>query len=440
MKYLLLLITIVFLWPLQGQNESSITEKSRHEKWIEDINYFESEFLNKAKSYSDESRENCRKHLDSLKNEINELSDFKIRLELCECVALANNAHTSIPFPLYQQIPIRLYRFSDGLYITKAGKEYAQYLGAKVLKINDKPVNEIEKALSPYLSGEENWKKFKSLGLLVTPKLLYELGLGEKEFISLTLEKESNLYDVNIKKTNVENDWEWYETWGNLFPTNEQKSTWEFLKNDKDKLPLYLKRANEGVFYDFNDNRKLAYFQINSFWYKRKDFKKRIREFIKLLKTKSDYDVVIDLRYHTGGNYGLSTKLAKRLPKAIDNGKKIFLITSNKTFSAGIVTAARVKYFGKDRIVVVGEKVGDKLKFWAESKVVKLPNSGISIFNPQKEHDWIDNKLSLSKTHLANFIYGVPAKDLNLDKEIKMSFLDYMNQKDPVMEWIINNK
>ncbi len=436
---LILLISIVFLLPLKGQNDSSVTDKSRHEKWIEDINYFESEFLNKAKSYSHEARKNCRKRLDNLKNSINKLSDFKIRLELCECVVLADNAHTSMPFPLYQQIPIRLYRFSDGLYIIKAGKEYAQHLGAKVLKINDKPVNEIEKALFPYLSGIEGWKKFKALDLMITPKILYELGLGDKESIKLTYEKQNTVNDVIINKTLVKNDWEWYESWANLFPNNQQINDWVFLKETKEDLPLYLKKANEGVFYHFDNEQKLAYFQINSFWYLNKEFRKLIRKFNKELKTKSDYDVVFDLRYYTGGNYNLATQLATDAPQILNDDKTIFLIISNKTYSAGIATAARIKHYAKEKIFILGEEVGDRLKFWSESEIVTLPNSGIRIYNPQKEHDWKDNSQN-KYSHKPNLKYGVAAKDLRLDQEITMGFQDYMADKDPIIEWIIINK
>ena len=196
---------------------------------------------------------------------------------------------------------------------------------------------------------------------------------------------------------------------------------------------------NEGVFYTFLDSKKIAYFSINALWYKSQDFEGRIKEFLKELKIKTDYDVVIDLRYYTGGNYLKPSKLATKPPKIIDRDKKIYLITSPMTFSAGLVTAARIKYFAKDKIVVVGEEVGDNLKFWAEGDYYNLPNSGIEIQDSKYEHDWKDDKFILGRTFWVNLFYGVPAKDLKVDKEIKLSFENYINSTDPILEWIQND-
>ncbi|MEL7122828.1 MAG: S41 family peptidase, partial [Bacteroidota bacterium] len=232
----------------------------------------------------------------------------------------------------------------------------------------------------------------------------------------------------------------WYKNWANLYPEQNTMANWKFLMPDKNKLPLYLKKADQGVFYSFEESEKIAYFHINSFWDDCPNFKERVNDFNEKLKTKRDYNVVIDLRFHTGGDYTYSNKLATKPPKIINDDSKVFLITSNMTYSAAIVTAARVKYYAKEKIVVAGEEVGDRLKFWAESKACTLPNSGIKIYNPIKEHDWRDNKRNIFRTHFANFLYGVAAKDLKLDKEIGISFKDYQENKDPILEWIIKQK
>lgn len=128
------------------------------------------------------------------------------------------------------------------------------------------------------------------------------------------------------------------------------------------------------------------------------------------------------------------TELATKPPKIINEDKKIYLITSNKTYSAGIVTAARIKHYAKDKIIIVGEKVGDRLKFWAESVPCTLPNSGITIYNSKEEHDWKDNRRNIFRTHFPNFFHGVAAKNLKIDKKIKLSFKDYLDNKDSILE------
>ncbi|MEN1783976.1 MAG: hypothetical protein AAGF77_02455 [Bacteroidota bacterium] len=110
------------------------------------------------------------------------------------------------------------------------------------------------------------------------------------------------------------------------------------------------------------------------------------------------------------------------------------------TFSAGLVTAARIKYFPGNRLVIVGEQVGDNLKFWAEGDYYTLPYSRIEIQDSKYEHDWKDNTFHFGRTFWFNALYGVPAKHLKVDKNISMSFEDYIALRDPILEWILNNK
>lgn len=437
---LIIPILIVLSSCASQQVPVKVSKKTRSEKWVEDIDYFEDKFLDKAKTYTKDSKAEAQAILTKLKTEIDKLSDFQIRLTLAKCVVLADNGHTTLPLPLMDKIPLRFYRFSDGMYVVKTDSLSSKYLGARVLKINSIGVNQLEAKLFPYLSGIERWKKFKTIDLITAPKVLHEIGFGKKDSLTLTLVKNSDTLEVGLRAKKIKDDRYWFESWANLYPLMAKKNKWKFIKNDPSSLPLYLRKAEEGVFYSFNKKAKMAYFQINGLWEKCPNFKEKINNFLRTLKLNPDYNVVIDLRFYTGGNYNYATKLATGPPKIINENKKIYLITSHKTYSAGIVTAARIKHFAKDKIVVVGEEVGDRLKFWAESKRCKLPNSGIRIYSSRKEHDWKDNKRGLSRTHFPNFIYGVAAKNLKVDKEIALSFKGYQGDKDPILEWIMSQQ
>ncbi|CAL2080950.1 TSPc domain-containing protein [Tenacibaculum sp. 190524A05c] len=441
-KLVLALIVLTFFNCKNNPNQNIQTEGlNRHEKWVFDINYFEKEFLNNAKTYTETSKDSCLVLLNSLKKNIDNLTDFQIRLELSKCVVLADNAHTEIVVPLLSQIPLRLYRFSDGLRVIRTDSMNAAYLGSKLLKINDLEIPKIEEKLFPYLSGIENWKRFKTRDCMLAPELLHALDLNKsKDSLKVTLLKDIDTIHLKLAAQKFNKDRYWFESWANLYPIESKENNWQFLKKETSNLPLYLKRAEEGVFYDFNATEKIAYFQINSFWDKCPNFKERVNTFNTKLKSKKDYDVVIDLRFYTGGNYAYAKKLATQPPKIINSDKKIYLVVSEKTYSAGIVTAARVKHFAKDKIVIVGEEVGDRLKFWAESVACVLPHSNIRAYNSMEEHDWKDNSKSIFRTHFPNFFHGVAAKNLNLDQEIQLSIEDYLQDKDPIMEWILTHK
>jgi len=88
--------------------------------------------------------------------------------------------------------------------------------------------------------------------------------------------------------------------------------------------------------------------------------------------------------------------------------------------------------------LLIGEDVGNNLKFWTEGDYYRTPNFDIKIQDSKYEHDWKSNKFSLGKTFWVNAFYGVAIKDLKVDKEIQISFEDYLNKKDPILEWIKN--
>lgn len=424
----------------EQKSEVNTSEKSRNEKWIEDITYFESGYLNKSNTFPKDSIFNCKQILSTLKSQIDSVSDNQIILQLSKCVAMANNGHTTIHLSGMNKIPVRFYWFDDGLYIIKADKTSGQHLGSKVLEINSTKIDTVFKLLKPYLSGIESFKKFTATNYLASPQILNGIGLTAKDSMQLTLLQGKDTLAVSFKIKEMPNSKYEYETWDDLYPDWNKNDNWEYILSKNDSLPLYLKKMNEGVFYSFLDSEKIAYFSINALWYKSSDFKGEINKFLDELKTKTDYNVVIDLRYYTGGNYLIPTKLATKPPKIIDENKKIYLITSPMTFSAGIVTAARVKYFAKNKIVVVGEEVGDNLIFWAEGDYYKTPNFGIEIQDSKYQHDWKDDNFTLGKTFWVNKFYGVAAKDLKVDKKIPFRYEDYQNGNDPILDWIINQK
>ena len=65
---------------------------------------------------------------------------------------------------------------------------------------------------------------------------------------------------------------------------------------------------------------------------------------------------------------------------------RIFVLTSRRTFSAAIVSLAYLKQAGSNRVVIVGEPVGDRLMFFADGHPIRLPHSGL--FLQRAEGRW----------------------------------------------------
>jgi len=412
------------------------TASSRQEKWSADISYFEKVYLKKSRTFPKDSLANCKKILTHLRANLATLSDEEITLALSKCVAMADNGHTTIHHSHMATIPLRFYWFKDGLHVVKSDQASAAHLGAKVLAINSLSTETVYERLAPYLSGIPSFKKFTATHYLSSPQLLSGIGLSDPDHMALTLLQDNDTINASFSTKEMPNSTYTYESWSDLFPDRETNDDWAYALPKDSNLPLYLEHMDKGVYYTFLDTEKLAYFSINVLWYREADFEDKIDTFLKALKSKRDYDVVLDFRYYTGGNYLIPTALASKPPKIINDDQKIYLITSPMTFSAGLVTAARAKYFAKDKLVVVGEEVGDRLKFRAEGEYYKTPYFGIQIQDSKYEHDWEDNTFTFGKSFWVNNFYGVGVKNLDVDQHIQPNFSDYKQGKDPILDWI----
>ena len=104
------------------------------------------------------------------------------------------------------------------------------------------------------------------------------------------------------------------------------------------------------------------------------------------------------------------------------------------TLSAGIATAARLKYFSGGRAVIVGEPAGDGLRMWSEGPTFTLPNSKLQVKAATAFHDFEGARFELGKTYFMDFLYSVPAGDIDVDLPVTVSFEEYVTARDPVLE------
>ncbi len=58
------------------------------------------------------------------------------------------------------------------------------------------------------------------------------------------------------------------------------------------------------------------------------------------------------------------------------------------TFSAAIVFVAILKFRLGPKVKIIGEDMGDGLKFFAEGGLVELPTSGAVVRHSSARHDW----------------------------------------------------
>jgi hypothetical protein len=86
-------------------------------------------------------------------------------------------------------------------------------------------------------------------------------------------------------------------------------------------------------------------------------------------------NIVLDMRANGGGNLLVARDFMIEWPKRVPG--RFYVLTSRKTFSAAIASIAYLKQAGGDRVVIVGEPIGDRLMFFSDGLPVQLPHSGL---------------------------------------------------------------
>ena len=146
--------------------------------------------------------------------------------------------------------------------------------------------------------------------------------------------------------------------------------------------------------------------------------------------------VIVDLRLNSGGDFFNTIVFAQALPKLIPRDGKILVLVGPSTFSAALVTAAMLKEYGGEQVMLVGEPLGDRSAFWSEGRPIKLPHSGISVRPANWKWDWNEGCNDPTQCYWADIVFG--AKNVSLEPQpqlkIATTFADYAKGRDAVLE------
>jgi hypothetical protein len=143
-------------------------------------------------------------------------------------------------------------------------------------------------------------------------------------------------------------------------------------------------------------------------------------------------NVVVDLRQDGGGDLNTTRAFMQALPTMVAADGRIFVLTSGRTFSAGIASAGYLEQAAPTRVTIVGEPVGDHLEFWAEGGLVQLP---------------VSKAVLLPATERHNYTTGCPEPDchgpirenpiriplLEPDVAAPLTYADYRAGRDPAL-------
>ena len=401
---------LVFLILLTTGCETQYLSKDRNSKWKKDLDYLQEALPNKhANLFFKINEEQFNKDINALKNSVDNLNDDEIIDGIYKIVASVGDGHTKVQREFSKRYPVLLYYFKDGIYVVNVSDEYKEALYSKLIKINGQDMQSIKNKLEPLIPRENDETIKKVLpNYLYRPEILHGVRIIDdiNSEVTFTFEsRDGNIFDLNMK------------------PLDSTESMNPIVDSEYDEsYPLYMQNPNYNYWYKYLGEDKTLYLKYNECKENNKsgkidDFNEEVLDFI----SNNEVDkFVIDMRDNSGGGENrLNTIIEGIKDKDINNKDKFFVIIGRGTFSAAIVDI--VKWRQETKATFIGQPTSGKPNHYGSVTNFTLPNS----------------KLTIQYSTIYARTGDDESDSFTPDKIIEISIDDYVNKKDPVLDYIL---
>ena len=282
--------------------------------------------------------------------------------------------HTNIPVfqrPLnWEFYPFYAYIFEDGLWIVKAGDSYDDIEGARILEINQIPVEDVLTKATPYIAADNDMGKLaKFSSYLSYAGFLTELGIVPDDgTLELTIERSvNNKKVVSIEPVRLFSlaGLQWGQT------MQQQVDSWS---------PADPRPRSRNYWFKYLEEERAIYFQFNRV---QNQVDESISEFIERLadfvKHKPIDRFIVDIRSNGGGNNQLINQLIDFIsghPK-IDQKGVLYTLIGRRTYSAAGAFAMAMEL--QTKTLFVGDRSGFTPNHLGDAVKIALPNSQILV-------------------------------------------------------------
>lgn len=274
MRYssLLLVSTLLLSGVLHAKKPEKVSPEWA-EKWREDLS-FVLEKLPEAHAnlYHRTSREELESAVAQFGARVPSMTHYEIIVELARIIASVEDGHTRLTIPqnpgidffqghsktpppdhpqmVFRQYPIRLYLYSDGLFVQRVGEGNARLSGARVLRIGKMSAEEAIEAVAPIVQRDNELQLEHLLPTrLVMPEVLAARGVVED------MERAPFVLETTAGET---------ITVGLVpVPRGETVDWVDARSGSKRPTPLYLRDPSDNFWFEYLENARAVYFQYN---------------------------------------------------------------------------------------------------------------------------------------------------------------------------------
>lgn len=368
-----------------------------------------------------------------------------LEMEVARLAALSGNGHSNALGVSMGHgvaaLPLRLGWFRDGLYVLKTAPELVDLLGARVVAVDGKTPQAVLAALTPYIAGNAQLQRMLALNVIVAPAALHAAGIA-RSATELTFSvqlrdgttAERTITSAAGPVAHSDTDHWPIRDWSPVAQDGDTRS-WRHVL-DAIPTPLYLRDPDTNYWRAY-PTPDVLYVHIGRV---RNQGSQTLRDF--LSQTVADFvqrrasHAIVDLRANRGGDYTQTIDFTEALPAALPPEGRVFILIGPGTFSAALVTAARLSYFGAARAVTLGDTLGDRMQAWGEVSSMILPSSRLKVQYSTAYHDWQHGCRwrDVWRCYPANWRYAVPAGDMEPTVRVVPDFAQYAAGRDMVME------
>lgn len=354
--------------------------------------------------------------MEKIKQATPEMSDSDFYYSLQTLLSKVGDAHTTVNhidsnensnYEYPSKLVFTAYNFEDDWHLIYLNKENESHLGSQLISINGVLIDEVFERCKTIMSFEnEEWAE----------RLFSDFGhyKEELEFIGVVEKDEPIIFTVK----NAEN----IETELTMIPLKEGELSSEKGVNFKPESPRII--GLQDIYRGFPLNENNFFIQYNSC---EEDPNLSMLDFTQMMKeeiTKGEYtNIIIDLRYNSGGNSIIMNPLLNMLNSLQDeNNFKVHTLIGKRTFSSGLRNA--IDTVNRLNSTLVGTPTGGNVKGYTEKQSFHLKNHPITVNFSTKYYE---------------YIIGYSKDSLYPDIEIKQTFEDYSKGIDPEVEWVLAN-
>jgi hypothetical protein len=407
----------------------------------QDVDYF-AKVIARDRAFLPVERETAEARITALRALPNALPPPTLHVALMQVMALADNGHSRMDATADQAaliVPLRVTRFAEGFFVTRAATAYRDMLGGRVASIDGHPIDQILLQLDTLSGGVEAFRRENDATFIIVQDLLYGLGIATDPKASTwtvvlsdgrTVTRRLDAYSMH-KGDGIPPSGRWLspepnkgveQDWGAYRPQSaELPDTWRDLDNPFRIFPAAGSCAQVVRLQSIGDvgNQRIAPFLATA---------------EATLRAHPPCAVILDLRGDGGGDYTNAWHFAHALPGLLAPGGRIFMLTNSQTFSAAITTAAFVKDAGGDRVTIIGEPVGDRLSFFSEGSKACLPHLKLCAYPQTAKHDYQNPCNNWRECFWLNWFYPVRVKSLQPDIVAPLRFEEWSTGHDAAYE------